>query len=254
MMVYAQDMATWEWASVKTEAADGEASYTLTVKPGSYVIFAFADDGSGSYAGYPTVDGLMLGTVTVAAGQTVTDVNLIPPSQSECGSLWGAPPSPDGRFASVSPSGACLAEKAASGAYQPVSAEVCQIIKESADQALSVSFYMIPNDTFTDPVTGETGLGCTLKAAGTVSMFGNPNQVVTKLKNAFGGWEEKTSYQASGPTGEATAMTRDMGLMLINAGWEPAPEIQCPVDQPIAACNLEDDMKLYTILIQVAQK
>jgi hypothetical protein len=68
------------------------------------------------------------------------------------------------------------------------------------------------------------------------------------------GWEEQPSYQADGPTGSATGLTRDMALMLITVGWEPSPEVQCPADQPISACDIKPEQRLYTVQIQTAMK
>jgi hypothetical protein len=78
--------------------------------------------------------------------------------------------------------------------------------------------------------------------------------VTAKLVRAFVGWTEQVAYQADGPTGSATAMTRDMGLLLIHAEWSPAPEVSCPADQPISACVIKPEQQIYTIEIQVAQK
>jgi hypothetical protein len=45
-----------------------------------------------------------------------------------------------------------------------------------------------------------------------------------------------------------------MALALISAQWAPSPDAKCPADQPISACNLTPEQKLYTITIQVAMK
>jgi hypothetical protein len=255
MMVYAVDQVTGLWASTEITATNGEASYTLVVPPGDYQVFAFSDDATPpSIAGYASPDETTLATVTVTQGQTVTDIIVRPPSQSECGSQWGVPSSPDGRFASVSPSANCLATQVAKLSYEPVSPDVCQTLQEMAAQAISVTFTMNPSAPFTDSISGGTGQGCVLTATGTGANFPEPGKVTTDLVNGFVGWTEQPTYQASGPTGEATAMTRDMGLMLISAEWTPTPDAKCPADQPISACDLKPEQKLYTIQIQVAQK
>jgi hypothetical protein len=138
--------------------------------------------------------------------------------------------------------------------YEPVSAEVCQIIQEDASKALTTTFTLVASAPFTDTLTGETGQGCSLTAKGTGVDFGNPSDVTAKLVSAFVGWTEQVAYQADGPTGSATAMTRDMGLLLIRAEWSPAPEVSCPADQPISACGIKPEQQVYTIEIQVAQK
>lgn len=255
MVVYAVDQATNQWVSTETAATDGEASFTLEVPAGSYVVYAFsADPATGAYAGYPSQTEPDLGIVNVAAGQTITDIIVRPPDQAECGSLWGVPPSPDGRFPSYSPSDACIVTQAADEPYSPVSPDVCQTLQDIANQALVTSFTAQESAPFVDNITGSTGLGCTLTASGTGVQFSEPGQVIDTLVNAYQGWNELPEYQADGPTGSAAAMTRDMALMLILAEWQPAPEANCPTDQPITNCNLTPEQKIYTIQVQVAQK
>jgi hypothetical protein len=363
MVIYAVDQTTGLWGSTVTDAADGEALFSLAVSPGSYQVFAAVEDGSAVGVGYST-DSLTLTTVTVAAGQTVTDIDVRPPSQSECGAMMGYPASPDGRFAAVAgPAADCLtsipnteatriqfqpnatswhtpgdlapnasirfvlsalkgqiltvelttdqdsgAGPAASvyiqGAdgqvltpdltmkwkgtllasqdyyievrslaqqnltysllvaipaigstpYVPVSQSVCQTLQEMATQAIPATFTLEASAAFTDPVTGETGQSCTLTAKGTGNEFSDPNQVTAKLVNGFLGFTEQPAYQANGPTGAATAVTRDMAVVLISVEWVPAPGANCPTDQPISACDLKPEQKLYTIKIQAAMK
>ena len=154
----------------------------------------------------------------------------------------------------VTPTQTPKSAQAPAGAYEPVSAEVCQIIQEDATKALTTTFTFVASAPFTDTVKGEAGQGCNLTAKGTGVDFGNPSDVMAKLVSAFIGWTEQVTYQADGPTGSATAMTRDMGLMLIRAEWSPAPEVSCPADQPISACGIKPEQQIYTIEIQVAQK
>lgn len=141
--------------------------------------------------------------------------------------------------------------------YEPVSPEVCQTIQELATQALGLPFAMESGTPFTNPLSGETGLGCTLTATGTgvdFAAFPAPSQITAQLVRALVGWTEQIAYQASGPTAEMTALTRDMGLLLVQAEWAPAPGVTCPSDQPISACALQPEQQQYTVRLQAAQK
>ncbi len=60
-----------------------------------------------------------------------------------------------------------IIESAGAEQYIPVSLEVCQTVQEIANKTLSTSFEMEARAPFTDPQSGETGLGCTLTAIGT---------------------------------------------------------------------------------------
>jgi hypothetical protein len=107
MTIYALDQASGLWAMSETQAADGEAPFTINVQPGSYLLFAFSE--KSAYAAY-SEDGWDLTQVKVSENQTVGEIVLRPPSQSECGPMFGVPASPDKRFAAIpGPSEACKA-------------------------------------------------------------------------------------------------------------------------------------------------
>ena len=109
MVVYAVDQATGAWAFTETEATNGEAPFSITVPPGTYQVFAAVASDSSIGVGY-TIDYSTLATITVAANQTVSDIEVGPPSQFECGATMGYPASPDGRFMGrPGPSAECIA-------------------------------------------------------------------------------------------------------------------------------------------------
>jgi hypothetical protein len=138
--------------------------------------------------------------------------------------------------------------------YEPVDPSICQIIQDSAAQALGIEFYREDRAPFMDTIAGEAGQGCRVYAVTDGTKIADPWTVLTTLMNsAGGGWTEQNGYQAAGPTGFATAMTRDMGLMMMDVGWKPAMGVDCPDDQPISACPLTPEQKTYSINIDVAQ-
>jgi hypothetical protein len=137
--------------------------------------------------------------------------------------------------------------------YQPIPDEYCRVLRNDAQKALGTTF-TLKKGAFTDYLTGERGTGCIMSAKGTGVKFRSPATVVNKLKAAFIGWEENTQYQADGPTGKATAFTRDQGLLLVNVEWEPAPWAKCSRNVPIGECNLRPAQQIYTIKLAVAMK
>jgi hypothetical protein len=220
--------------SAQTAQSDGPAAFTLQVPPGTYQIFAAVVDGHNVHLGY-TQDGLTLAKVLVAAGQTVANIEVSPPSQNECGSMMGYPASPDGRFAATAgPSAECMATQAASNSdtspqegnivYQSLEPAMCQTLQEMAQQALGVNFTMEVQAPFLDPISGESGQGCRLTATGTGKQFTSPSAAVEALVSQSG-FTEQPNYQADGPTGSATAAVRDMALMLISANWSPEASV-----------------------------
>jgi hypothetical protein len=256
MIVYALDPDTRVWAYVETNpVASGPVDFSIPVPPGSYQVFAFADDPNiHAYVGYGATDGPGLEKVTVAAGQSVADIVVRPPSAGNCGLAFGVPAAPDGRFAAVAgPSADCLATQVAGYKYTPLPLASCQLIQEGAAQAIKVNFTLYPDTPFADYTNGDQGRGCTLTATGTGADFSDPAKVMAKLKSAMVGWIEQIKYQAGGPTGAVTGLTSELGLLLIHVQWTPAKGV-CPADQPISACKLTPEQKLYTIEIRVAHK
>ncbi len=143
---------------------------------------------------------------------------------------------------------------AAVDAYEPIPAEVCRTLQETASRTLAVDFSLEEAAPFTDTLAGEGGLGCRLMAVGNGNQFAGPQSVMETLTGSVGaGWDEQPQYQADGPTGTAKALARDMALMLLAVKWEPAEGVVCPSDQPISACELTPDQKIYTVEIDVAQ-
>ena len=138
--------------------------------------------------------------------------------------------------------------------YVPLTKEFCQILLENAAKVISRSLVMETSVPFEDYITNEKGFACQISTTGNELELGNSSEIITKLKNAFLGFEELPAYQASGPTGETIAMNRDSAIVLISANWQPAPGINCPADQPISACILKPEQKIYTLMIQAAMK
>jgi hypothetical protein len=109
MVVYAVNQTTGEWGFAETEASDSESPFSITVPPGTYQVFAAVASDSSIGVGY-TIDYSTLATITVATNQTVSDIEVGPPSQFECGATMGYPASPDGRFTGrPGPSAECIA-------------------------------------------------------------------------------------------------------------------------------------------------
>lgn len=143
---------------------------------------------------------------------------------------------------------------AAAEAYEPVSADVCRMLQETASQALSVDFNLEESAPFEDVLAGESGLGCRLIASGDGNQFSGLQAVMDTLMGSVGaGWDEQMAYEADGPTGTSRAMARDMALMILAVNWAPAEGVACPNDQPISECSLTPEQKIYTVEIDVAQ-
>ena len=138
--------------------------------------------------------------------------------------------------------------------YQPLSAAACSELAKSMEESLGVKLET-SDGPFQDYVGGQSGTGCQAKATGTGADFGDFPDVASKLQKMIEdqGWKLNIQYQADGPSGTAMGFTKDTGLCLLSVNWQPSKDASCPDDQPLAACDLKPEQKLFTIVLNCAQ-
>lgn len=251
LTVYALDESTGEWFSVDTPESELAASFTLEVKPGSYMLFAFPPG-----LGY-SLNGFGLTPVTVTAGQEISDIRISPPSQSECGSTFGIPASPDGRYAEIpGPSTECLAGDVP--AYVPLDPTTCTELSEAISSRLGLPVEVETPVEFEDFVTQKSGSGCqmTFLATGqTAKDLNYLNIPADTVLDEFG-WKENQAYAAGGAGGFATAYQKNGSLCLLYVSVGPLDENICPPDQPFFECmnSLTPEQRKYTLVLNCAQE
>jgi hypothetical protein len=188
MTIYAIEVSTNEWASVQTAESQGEVSFTFDVKPGVYVVF------SSLGLGYPSEDGWSLGLVNVASGQTVSGITVAPPSQSDCGAMFGVPASPDGLYPAIpGPTEECMITVMAGGQV-PISASSKPQQIQFAPGATSASLqgHMTPGSLAPYSLGAmagqEMGINLTPGEMGILSIWGLDGTVLMAESERGSGW------------------------------------------------------------------
>jgi putative hemolysin len=145
-------------------------------------------------------------------------------------------------------------ECAVRSAYQPPDPGTQAELADALGQALGMAVTTAPAP-FQDYIRGEIGAGWQATVTGTGLDFENHVAAAGAVREALEsrGWQEDMQYAAGGPTGDVAGYRRADTLCLASAGWEPAPDADCPPDQPISACELAPGQKLYTITLTCAQ-
>jgi|SRR5271157_688062 len=166
-----------------------------------------------------------------------------------------------------------LSTNISSAVYRPLSLQDCQTIHDEVKKALQFSF-SLAEAPFTNPFTNEKGTACTLESHGTGVDFDSLGVagVTDRIGASLSGWIYQPDDQADGPTDDQRAYTRGSEWVIVSANWKPSADTDCsseqqnaicPKDksnavcsnnQPIASCVLKPEEKLYTIVIQAAQK
>jgi hypothetical protein len=108
---------------------------------------------------------------------------------------------------------------------------------------------------YTGPHTGETGMVCHVEADGTGVDFDalGIQGVVSALEATLTDWIYDPSLQADGPTGESRGYRRGTSLLVLTVSWQPTSDVSCPKDQPISACVLTPEQKIYIITLDGRQ-
>jgi hypothetical protein len=138
--------------------------------------------------------------------------------------------------------------------FQPMSSDECINLADAMSQTLG-----IPGKTteapFEDRVSQRMGTGCETTITGTGRDFEDVQVVGNALRRMIQaqGWYEDFRYGGGGPTDELTGFRQANKLCRLLVGWEPSEDANCPSDQPIHACELSPEQKLYTISLNCVQ-
>lgn len=141
-----------------------------------------------------------------------------------------------------------------SASLRPIDGDECMALRAALEQQLAAPISQA-NAPFSDPIQGQSGTACRLTAQGTGKEFGNFVEVADKIRALLTeqGWTEDHAYMADGPTGTAAGFRKGSALALMSVGWQPGPEVQCPADQPISACEVAPEQQIFDISLSLAQ-
>ncbi|HEY0737701.1 MAG TPA: hypothetical protein VGD69_22475 [Herpetosiphonaceae bacterium] len=103
-------------------------------------------------------------------------------------------------------------------------------------------------------LAGHAGISCTFTAKGTGKEFGSFLDVADKIRATLNerGWIERGQSRADGPTGTQAEFNKSTSTAIINVSWQPAPEVQCPADQPISACEVAPEQQIFNIELRLS--
>ncbi|MDD2921189.1 MAG: hypothetical protein PHQ36_02790 [Anaerolineales bacterium] len=137
-----------------------------------------------------------------------------------------------------------------SDAYRPLALEECQVISDQVAAALNAKFTLAekPLADF-----GLQGSACAMETNGTGANFDLMNSL-NAIEGTLTGWALDTKLSAAAPTGMIQGYTNGNVTLLVSISWTPSPDANCPTDQPISACALAPEQKLFTISLLAAQK
>ena len=137
---------------------------------------------------------------------------------------------------------------------RPLPVEVCDGQAQAMSHALGDLVPTQSEAPLSDPVTGATGTGCQATITGTGLQFQSPDAVVKELGSMLEGqgWTEDPMLAAGGPTGFGAGYRKGDQICMAVAMWLPDASANCSKDQPISACKVTPEQRIYTVTLNSA--
>jgi hypothetical protein len=109
-------------------------------------------------------------------------------------------------------------------------------------------------DDFTDLSDGSEGRACHIQGSASDQTFAAPGDLVAKLATALPGWRSESSRDADGPGGSEKGYVNGNRIATIQVSWEPGPGVACSDKEPLSACKISPQQKLWTAIIDIVVK
>jgi hypothetical protein len=136
---------------------------------------------------------------------------------------------------------------------KPIPAAECQAFATQI-QAV-VGFAMAASeDDFTDLTDGSDGRSCHISGSASDQTYAAPGDLVTKIAKVFGDWHDDPVRAADGPDGIEKGLVSGDRIATIDVNWEPGPGVVCSDKQPLSACKVLPQQKLWSAVIDIVVK
>ncbi|HWB48407.1 MAG TPA: hypothetical protein VG651_04800 [Stellaceae bacterium] len=146
--------------------------------------------------------------------------------------------------------GAASAQQAA---LQPISTAECQQFATKVQTATGFAM-RAGEDDFTDLTDGSEGRACHIQGSASDQTYAAPGDLVAKIAAAFPEWRNDPNRDADGPGGAEKGYVNGNRIATIEVSWEPGPGVSCSDKEPLSACKIRPQQKLWTAIIDIVVK
>jgi len=141
----------------------------------------------------------------------------------------------------------------AQDALRPIPAAECQTF--AAQLKTAVGFPMTASeDDFTDLTDGSDGRSCHIAGTASDQAYNGPTDLMVKLDSVFPGWREEPARAASGPGGAEKGVVNGNRIATLQVSWEPGPGVTCSDKEPLSACKILPQQKLWNAAVDIVMK
>jgi hypothetical protein len=138
-------------------------------------------------------------------------------------------------------------------ALNPIPAAECQQFAGSIHGATGFAM-TAGEDDYTDVTTGGEGRSCHITGSASDQAFAAPADLVTRVAGVFGGWTDEPDRTAQGPDGAEKGYVSGARIATVDVSWEPGPGVACSDKQPLSACHILPQQKLWNIVVDIVEK
>lgn len=136
---------------------------------------------------------------------------------------------------------------------KPIPAAECQ--KLAAQTQAATGFKAAASeDDFTDITNNVDGRSCHISGSASDLAIAGPAELMAKAATPFAGWKSEAARDADGPNGSEKGYVSGNRIATIQVNWEPGPGAVCSDKQPLSACKITPQQKLWTIVIDVVEQ
>jgi hypothetical protein len=153
----------------------------------------------------------------------------------------------------VALAGAGGAQAQTGGALHPIPATECQQLAAKAQAAIGIPM-RAGEDDFSDVVGHAEGRACHITGSASNLSVAGAADLMTKLAGAFADWREDPARAESGADSAEKGFTRGASIATVEVSWEPGPGVTCSDKQPLSACQISPQQKLWNVVIDAASR
>jgi hypothetical protein len=149
--------------------------------------------------------------------------------------------------------GGALAARAQDATLQPIPAAECQKFASQTQDATGFPM-KASEDDFTDLTDGSDGRSCHISGSASDQAFAAPGDLMAKIAKVFGDWKDEPTRDAEGADGAEKGLVSGNRIATIQVSWEPGPGVVCSDKQPLSACKILPQQKLWSAVVDIVVK
>jgi hypothetical protein len=136
---------------------------------------------------------------------------------------------------------------------QPIPAAECQQFATQTQGATGFAM-KASEDDFTDLSDNSDGRSCHISGNASGQAFASANELVAKVAKVFADWREDPARSDDGPDGAEKGLVNGNRIATIEVNWEPGPGVTCSDKEPLSACKILPQQKLWNLIVDIVVK